>query len=54
MTIWSVEPSQEGTPCSPFTLRPDRDGHGYQHFQAEFDRVREYGRPVDASDGFRG
>ncbi|GAX54551.1 hypothetical protein [Streptomyces olivochromogenes] len=38
-----------------FTLRPDPDGHGYQHFQAEFDRgVREYGRPVDVADGFRG
>lgn len=37
-----------------FTLRPDRDGHWYQHFQAEFGRVREYGRPVDASDGFPG
>ncbi|MET7974350.1 hypothetical protein ABZW44_15015 [Streptomyces mirabilis] len=35
------------------TLRLDRDGHWYQHFQAEFDRVREYGRPVDTSDGFR-
>ncbi|MFF1626952.1 hypothetical protein [Streptomyces sp. NPDC058272] len=35
-----------------FTLRPERDGHWYQHFQAEFDRVWEYGRPADASDGF--
>ncbi|MFE2963716.1 hypothetical protein ACFXKC_08505 [Streptomyces sp. NPDC059340] len=37
-----------------FTLRADRDGHWYQHFQAEFDRVWEYGRPADASDGFPG
>ncbi|MET7777095.1 hypothetical protein ACFYRG_34190 [Streptomyces mirabilis] len=37
-----------------FTLRPDRDGRWYQHFQAEFDRVWEYGRPADASDGFPG
>jgi hypothetical protein len=37
-----------------FTLRPDRDGHWYQHFQAEFDRVWEHGRPADASDGFPG
>ncbi|MFE4750949.1 hypothetical protein ACFRIB_11840 [Streptomyces mirabilis] len=36
-----------------FTLRLDRDGHWYRHLQAEFDRVREYGRPVGTSDGFR-
>lgn len=36
-----------------FTLCPDRDGHWYRHLQAEFDRVREEGRPVDTSDGFR-
>ncbi|WP_406358556.1 hypothetical protein [Streptomyces sp. NBC_00658] len=35
-----------------FTLRPGRDGHWYEHFQAEFQRVWESGRPADASDGF--
>ncbi|MFJ7072240.1 hypothetical protein [Streptomyces sp. NPDC098781] len=35
-----------------FTVLPDRDGHWYQHFQAEFDRIWAFGRPADASDGF--
>ncbi|MFI9169511.1 hypothetical protein [Streptomyces lincolnensis] len=35
-----------------FTLRPGRDGHWYEHYQAEFERVWEAGRPADASDGF--
>ncbi|MFF3144306.1 hypothetical protein ACFVRU_21930, partial [Streptomyces sp. NPDC057927] len=45
---------QLGQRDAVFTLRPDRDGHWYQHFQAEFDRVWEHGRPADASDGFPG
>lgn len=35
-----------------FSLRPGRDGHWYEHFQAEFERVWESGRPADATDGF--
>jgi hypothetical protein len=37
-----------------FTLRPGRDGHWYEHYQAEFERVWEAGRPADATDGFPG
>jgi len=35
-----------------FALDPRRDGQWYRHFEAEFDRVWEVGRPADASDGF--
>jgi hypothetical protein len=35
-----------------FTLKPGRDGHWYEHFQAEFERVWDSGRPADAGDGF--
>ena len=35
-----------------FTLLPHRDGVWYPHFEAEFERVWEAGRPADASDGF--
>jgi hypothetical protein len=35
-----------------FSLLPHRDGEWYPHFEAEFERVWEAGRPADASDGF--
>ncbi|MEU6260534.1 hypothetical protein [Streptomyces sp. NPDC047043] len=35
-----------------FALKPGRDGPWYEHFQAEFERVWESGRPADAGDGF--
>lgn len=35
-----------------FTVKPGRDGHWYEHFQAEFERVWESGRPAGAGDGF--
>ncbi|NUR60464.1 MAG: hypothetical protein HOV87_17655 [Catenulispora sp.] len=35
-----------------FTLAPHRDGEWYPHFEAEFERVWEAGRPAEASDGF--
>lgn len=35
-----------------FTLRPGRDGHWYEHFHGEFERVWAPGRPADSSDGF--
>lgn len=35
-----------------FTLAPHRDAHWYPHFEAEFERVWEVGRPADVSDGF--
>jgi len=35
-----------------FALDPRRDGQWFPHFEAEFERVWEVGRPADASDGF--
>jgi hypothetical protein len=35
-----------------FTVQPGRDGHWYEHFQTEFERVWESGRPAGAGDGF--
>lgn len=35
-----------------FALAPHRDGQWYPHYEAEFERVWEVGRPADASDGF--
>ncbi|WP_368396755.1 hypothetical protein [Streptomyces sclerotialus] len=35
-----------------FSLRPERDGQWYARYQAEFDRMWEFGRPVEAADGF--
>lgn len=35
-----------------FAIAPLRDGHWYPHFEGEFERVWEVGRPADASDGF--
>lgn len=35
-----------------FSVLPDRDGHWYQHFQDEFDRIWASGRPADTTDGF--
>ncbi|GAA1967154.1 hypothetical protein [Catenulispora subtropica] len=35
-----------------FALVPQRDGQWYPHFEGEFERVWEVGRPADASDGF--
>jgi len=35
-----------------FNLTAHRDGLWYPHFEGEFERVWEVGRPADASDGF--
>lgn len=35
-----------------FTLTPHRDGQWYSHFEDEFERVWQVGRPADTSDGF--
>jgi len=35
-----------------FALAPHRDGQWYTHFEAEFERVWQVGRPADSSDGF--
>ncbi|MFC6064379.1 hypothetical protein [Streptomyces ochraceiscleroticus] len=35
-----------------FSLRPERDGQWYTHYRAEFDRMWEFGRSADVSDGF--
>ncbi|MDQ0910259.1 hypothetical protein QFZ22_006244 [Streptomyces canus] len=33
-----------------FTLRPGRDGHWYENFQSEFDRIWTFGRTAGAPD----
>ena len=33
-----------------FTLRPGRDGHWYENFQSEFDRIWAFGRTAGAPD----